>query len=50
MRLLNELYEANTVSEPWQAGDLLIVDNIRCAHSREPYEGQREVLVGMAAR
>ena len=46
--LLNEVYEAHTVREPWQAGDLMLVDNIRCAHSREPYEGPREVLVGMA--
>ena len=25
-----------------------LVDNIRTAHSREPYEGQREVLVAMS--
>jgi alpha-ketoglutarate-dependent taurine dioxygenase len=46
--LLNEVYAAHTLREPWQAGDLLLVDNIRCAHSREPYEGDRQVLVGMA--
>ena len=46
VELLNEVYEAHTVREPWQAGDLLLVDNIRTAHSREPYEGPREVLVG----
>jgi alpha-ketoglutarate-dependent taurine dioxygenase len=48
VRLLNETYEASTVREPWQAGDLLLVDNVRTAHSREPYEGPREVLVAMA--
>ena len=48
MQLLNEVYEANTVREPWQAGDLMLVDNIRTAHSREPFEGPREVLVAMA--
>ena len=47
VQLLNRVYEANTVREPWQAGDLMLVDNIRTAHSREPYEGAREVLVGM---
>jgi hypothetical protein len=26
----------------------MLVDNIRCAHSREPFTGPREVLVGMA--
>jgi alpha-ketoglutarate-dependent taurine dioxygenase len=46
--LLNQVYEDNTVREPWQAGDLMLVDNIRTAHSREAYEGPREVLVGMA--
>jgi alpha-ketoglutarate-dependent taurine dioxygenase len=48
VELLNEVYDANTVREPWQAGDLMLVDNIRMAHSRESYEGPREVIVGMA--
>jgi hypothetical protein len=46
--LLNQTYETHTRREPWQAGDLLLVDNIRSAHAREPFEGPREVLVGMA--
>ena len=45
---INAVYEANTVREPWQAGDLMLVDNIRTAHSREAYVGPREILVGMA--
>jgi alpha-ketoglutarate-dependent taurine dioxygenase len=48
VQLLNKVYEANTAREPWQAGDLMLVDNIRTAHSREPFEGEREVLVAMA--
>ena len=48
MQLLNEVYEAHTAREPWQAGDLMLVDNVRTAHSREPYQGPREVLVAMA--
>ncbi|MCW2677650.1 MAG: putative SyrP-like protein [Modestobacter sp.] len=48
VELLNDVYTARTARQPWQAGDLLLVDNIRCAHSREPYTGPREVLVGMA--
>lgn len=48
VQLLNDAYEAETAREPWQAGDLLLVDNIRTAHSREPFEGPREVLVAMA--
>jgi len=48
VQLLNEVYAANTAREPWQAGDLMMVDNIQSAHSREAYEGPREVLVAMA--
>ena len=48
VELINAVYEAKTVREPWQVGDLMLVDNIRTAHSREAYEGPREILVGMA--
>jgi alpha-ketoglutarate-dependent taurine dioxygenase len=48
VKLLDDTYDAHAVREPWQSGDLLLVDNIRTAHSREPYEGSREILVGMA--
>ena len=48
VELINAVYEAHTVREPWQPGDLMLVDNIRTAHSREAYEGPREILVGMA--
>ncbi|MFJ8033202.1 TauD/TfdA family dioxygenase [Streptomyces sp. NPDC096032] len=44
---LNSTYEAHTRREPWISGDLLLVDNIRTAHSREPFTGDRQVLVGM---
>lgn len=32
----------------WAAGDLLILDNMLFAHGREPFVGDRQVLVGMA--
>jgi alpha-ketoglutarate-dependent taurine dioxygenase len=48
VRLLNTTYEAHTRREPWQEGDLLLVDNIRTAHSREAFTGERQVLIGMA--
>ena len=46
--LVGEVYAAHTMREGWRPGDLLLVDNLRCAHSREAFEGQREILVGMA--
>ncbi|MFG3200523.1 TauD/TfdA family dioxygenase [Streptomyces sp. NPDC048192] len=48
VQLINAAYDAQTRRAPWQAGDLLLVDNIRTAHSREAFTGDRQVLVGMA--
>lgn len=49
VQLVNSVYEEHTVRRPWEAGDLLLVDNIRTAHSREAYEGPRDVVVAMAS-
>lgn len=45
---LRAAYHAETVSFPWQQGDLLLLDNMMVAHARAPYAGARKVLVGMA--
>ncbi|MBP2367935.1 TauD/TfdA family dioxygenase [Pseudonocardia parietis] len=45
---IKQAYTVNAVREPWQSGDLLVVDNIRTAHGRDPYQGPREVLAAMA--
>ncbi|MGC9442756.1 non-ribosomal peptide synthetase [Streptomyces sp. WG5] len=42
---INGVYEKHTLREPWRDGDLLVVDNLRMAHSREPYEGERHIAV-----
>lgn len=39
---------ASSLEFPWQAGDLLALDNILVAHGRTAYEGPRRVVVGMA--
>lgn len=44
---LDEAYAQATVRETWQPGDLLIVDNILAAHGREPYRGDRKIVVAM---
>ncbi len=48
VELLNQTYAAHTLRHHWQAGDVLLVDNIRFAHGREPYEGDREVVAALA--
>ncbi len=41
-------YDAEEIAFPWQAGDVVIVDNEQFAHGRRPYGGARSVLVAMA--
>jgi len=48
VQLLNQVYETHTRREPWQDGDLMLVDNVLSAHSREAFTGPREILVGLA--
>lgn len=44
---LIELSFAHAQRFDWEAGDLLMVDNMRCAHARLPFEGPRRVLVAL---
>ena len=41
-------YQHETVTFPWQAGDILMLDNMLTAHGRKPFIGSRQVVVGMA--
>lgn len=45
---LRAIYHAETVKFSWQRGDLLMLDNMLVAHGREPFVGDRKVLVGMS--
>jgi len=40
-------YEQATVSFPWQAGDCLMLDNMLTVHGRNPYQGDRKIVVAM---
>lgn len=42
-----DAYEAETVVFPWEAGDILMVDNMLVAHGRRPFKGERKILVAM---
>ncbi|GAB1539476.1 TauD/TfdA family dioxygenase [Scytonema sp. NUACC21] len=44
---IREAYLQETVVFPWQEGDILMLDNMLVAHGRNPYVGQRKILVTM---
>ncbi len=47
LAVINQTYEKCLKAFPWQKGDLLVVDNLRVAHGRQPFTGDRTILTGM---
>ena len=45
---IQEVYERVAVRFPWQKHDIVLVDNMLVAHSRDPFVGDRKILVAMA--
>jgi alpha-ketoglutarate-dependent taurine dioxygenase/acyl carrier protein len=47
MEEIGAIYRKAQVSFPWQQGDILMLDNMLTAHSRNPYVGFRKIVVAM---
>ena len=45
---IRRAYDRCLLARPWDSGDLMIIDNLRVSHGRQPYGGDRRVLVTMA--
>ena len=45
---LRDAFLQETVSFPWQTGDILMLDNMLAGHGRASFVGPRKILVGMS--
>lgn len=47
IRHINDAFDAELIMFSWQEGDLHLIDNIRIAHARQPFTGERLILVAL---
>lgn len=46
--VIRDVYRQTAIAFPWHAGDVLMLDNQLAAHGRNPFTGDRKVIVAMA--
>jgi alpha-ketoglutarate-dependent taurine dioxygenase len=44
---VREAYRRETITFVWKEGDILMLDNMLVAHGREPFAGERKIVVAM---
>jgi alpha-ketoglutarate-dependent taurine dioxygenase len=44
---IREVMSAHKQIFQWQPGEVMLVDNLLCAHGREPFVGERKIVVAM---
>ncbi|KOP26732.1 peptide synthetase [Hapalosiphon sp. MRB220] len=44
---INAVYQRSHTSFPWQKDDIIMLDNMLAAHGRNPFVGQRKIVVAM---
>jgi alpha-ketoglutarate-dependent taurine dioxygenase len=45
---VRQAYTDSLLARPWETGDMMVVNNLRVSHGRQPYQGDRRILVAMA--
>jgi hypothetical protein len=40
-------FQGASLTFPWQAGDVLLLDNMQFAHGRRPFKGTRKVIAAL---
>lgn len=45
---IRDVYERTKITFAWKEGDILLLDNMLMAHGRNPFQGERKILVGMS--
>ncbi|SFO73607.1 Taurine dioxygenase, alpha-ketoglutarate-dependent [Chitinophaga sp. YR627] len=47
LKEIGDAYEQAKVIFPWKKGDVLLLDNMLMSHGRNPFEGDRKIMVAM---
>ncbi len=47
MEIVRDVLDRHTRRFDWQRGDLMILDNLRMAHARDPYFGERSIMAAL---
>lgn len=47
LSVIRDAFDAEAREFDWQAGDVLLLENMKVAHARNPYKGRRRVLTAM---
>lgn len=48
LKHVRDVSQACEILFPWQAGDVMVIDNVMAMHGRKPFTGTRRVLAAMA--
>jgi hypothetical protein len=48
LNIIRDAFQSNLIKFKWEKGDIMLLDNMLWTHGRDPFQGARKTLVGMA--